>query len=93
MERAQSAGYEAYGWGGLYVGENLARGFPQQRAVQGWMASEGHRNNILHDKYRETGLASPLLRVAQGFGQKFGSRPKVLPVFINEDALRRDLAM
>ncbi|MGI5835266.1 MAG: CAP domain-containing protein [Chloroflexota bacterium] len=88
VERAQSAGYEAYGWGGLYVGENLARGFPTaEGAVQGWMASEGHRNNILHDKYRETGVGVAVAASgARVWVQKFGSRPKVLPVFINEDA-------
>ncbi len=41
-------------------GENVARNrhFPDavQEAVRGWMASPGHRKNILLDAYRETGI-------------------------------------
>lgn len=42
------------------VGENLARnqgfGDPATVAVTEWMKSQGHRQNILNDKYRETGI-------------------------------------
>lgn len=42
------------------VGENIARnrGFkdPAEVAVREWMKSEGHRENILDNKYRETGV-------------------------------------
>jgi uncharacterized protein YkwD len=42
------------------VGENIARnrGFkdPARIAVREWMKSEGHRENILDTRYRETGI-------------------------------------
>ncbi|MGE5619940.1 MAG: CAP domain-containing protein [Sphingomonadaceae bacterium] len=90
--RARDAGYDAYGWGGVYVGENLARGYSTaEGAMAGWLASEGHRNNLLHSKYRETGVG---MAVAANGGvvlaQEFGSRPKVLPVFIDGDAETTD---
>ena len=51
-ERARRAGYE---W--QAIGENLAEG--QQtpaEAVEGWMRSAGHRENILNRTYTETGV-------------------------------------
>ncbi len=88
VQRARQAGYEPYGWGELYVGENLARGFSNpEGAMQGWMASEGHRNNVLRPEYRELGVG--VFTAPSGiklFVQEFGSRPKVLPLFINGDA-------
>lgn len=59
--------------------------------MQGWMASEGHRTNLLNPKYRETGVGVGV--AANGavvLAQEFGSRPKVLPVFINADAATTD---
>lgn len=92
VERARRAGYPAYGWGGLYVGENLARGFSTaEGAMQGWMASDGHRKNILLPEYRETGVG--VVTAPNGtkvWAQGFGSRPKVLPVFVNSDAPTTD---
>lgn len=42
------------------LGENIARnrGFkdPVQAAVREWMKSEGHRGNILDDRFKETGI-------------------------------------
>ncbi len=42
------------------IGENIAynSGFdnPVERAVLGWMQSDGHRNNILRNKWKETGI-------------------------------------
>ncbi len=48
------AGYEF-----ILAGENLALGDfkDDQDLVQGWMESEGHRKNILNDKYQEIGVA------------------------------------
>lgn len=44
----------------LVVGENLFMGTnlpqPVSMAVQGWMDSPGHRDNILRQDYRETGI-------------------------------------
>ena len=43
-----------------FVGENVAAGFPTGRSVvvQGWMRSEGHRENILEPAFRRMGLAA-----------------------------------
>lgn len=75
-DRAWAAGYPGFEWG-MFVGENLARGYDSpEAAVQGWMASEGHRNNILLPTYAETGIgvaARPDGRLV--WVQEFGLRP------------------
>ena len=39
------------------VGENVAVGYPTPEAfVEGWMASEGHRENILNPSFHRTGI-------------------------------------
>ncbi len=41
-----------------YAGENLARDFSNPKdAVEAWMASPSHRENLLSDRYREIGIA------------------------------------
>lgn len=41
-----------------YAGENLARDFSDaQSAVEAWMASPSHRENILSDRYKDIGIA------------------------------------
>ncbi|HTK39688.1 MAG TPA: CAP domain-containing protein [Patescibacteria group bacterium] len=41
-----------------YAGENLAKNFPSAQAtVDAWMASPAHRENMLHDYYRDAGFA------------------------------------
>jgi len=41
-----------------YAGENLARDFMDpESAVEAWMASSSHRENILSTRYKETGVA------------------------------------
>jgi uncharacterized protein YkwD len=51
--RAAGLGYRA-------LGENLARSRnapdPAAAAARGWMASEGHRKNILREAFTETGV-------------------------------------
>lgn len=40
-----------------YAGENLAKNFKTpESVVQGWMGSEGHRANILNEKYTKIGV-------------------------------------
>lgn len=48
------------GYSFLVVGENLASGgfTNEQDIVDAWMASIGHRENILNKKYREIGVAT-----------------------------------
>jgi hypothetical protein len=49
----RSAGYEY-----TYAGENLARGFSTaNEALNAWMASPGHRDNILSPHYKDIGFA------------------------------------
>lgn len=46
------------GYDFLYAGENLAVNFSDsENVVQAWMNSEGHRANILNDKFSEIGIA------------------------------------
>lgn len=42
------------------VGENVAYGYPNGRSVvnQGWMHSEGHRENILNRQFRLLGMGA-----------------------------------
>lgn len=45
------------------VGENLAAGFPTaQSAMEGWISSPGHRDNMLLRHYTDVGLAQCLGR-------------------------------
>ena len=47
---------QGYNWS--KVAENIAMGWPTpERTVQDWMASSGHRQNILDCSLRETGIA------------------------------------
>lgn len=43
-----------------FVGENVAAGFPNGYAVvnNGWMRSEGHRENILEPRFRRVAVAA-----------------------------------
>jgi uncharacterized protein YkwD len=52
------------------VGENLLWAAPTispRRAVELWMASPGHRRNILDRRYRELGIAAVRASAAPGF--------------------------
>jgi uncharacterized protein YkwD len=65
FEHVSPAGYgpahwvEATGYAYIIIGENLAMGdFQNDKAlVDGWMASPGHRANIMNAKYQEIGVA------------------------------------
>lgn len=51
--RALAAGYSGTG-----VGENIAQGYPDAESVMaGWMASDGHRDNIENCSYTVIGIA------------------------------------
>jgi uncharacterized protein YkwD len=72
-DRDAAAGYSGWTW----LGENLAGGFTTpESVVAGWMASPGHRANILSANFTDIGIG-----VAIGTGQfkvcwaeEFGSR-------------------
>ncbi len=68
-DRADEFGYDF-----LVIGENLAGGQPTpERAVEDWMNSPGHRQNILDARFTELGVA---VRTGGDFGiywvQEFG---------------------
>ena len=63
--RASTAAKEA-GYNYTAFGENIAAGYPSpEYVVEGWMNSEGHRNNILNSGYTEIGV---------GYFEKSGSK-------------------
>ncbi len=50
-DRASNAGYSGY------VGENIGGGYPTSQAMfNAWMASTGHRDNMLDEFYTEIGI-------------------------------------
>lgn len=71
----------------MRLGENIARGYPTPESVfQGWMDSDGHRGNILHEDYREIGIGY----YNTYWSQVFGEREGVYPVVINDDVPETD---
>ncbi len=85
--RACREGYQPYGWGDCYVGENIAAGYSTPASVvTGWMNSQGHKDNILNAKYREIGLGhSTGGSWGNYWTMALGAQPLVLPIFINDD--------
>lgn len=71
------------------AGENLGAGYSTpEGVVQGWMASPGHRDNLLKPGYKEIGVGyyyggSTFMHY---WGQDFGAKPDVYPVVINNEA-------
>lgn len=86
FDRAARAGYGAYSWG-RRLGENWAWYHDPATAMQMWMGSTPHRNNILHNVYRELGIG---ITAAENGGfvyvVNFGAEPNILPVFIQNGA-------
>src|SRR5438067_1831238 len=71
-ERDEQAGYD--GW--TSIGENIAGGYTTPEAVvAGWMASPGHRANILSADYTEIGIGlSDGGQFGRCWAQEFGAR-------------------
>ncbi|HAI68592.1 MAG TPA: hypothetical protein DCM38_04040 [Gammaproteobacteria bacterium] len=75
-DRAKAAGYSY-----SYVGENIYAGLSTPTAViEGWMNSQGHRENILNPNYTEIGFGYAYSRASdyghywvQVFGKPMGS--------------------
>jgi uncharacterized protein YkwD len=69
-QRLTQAGYVFSWWG-----ENIANGYKTPRQVMAaWMASPGHRANILNPNFKEIGIglwymSSKVVRYTQDFGQ------------------------
>jgi uncharacterized protein YkwD len=73
-QRDAQAGYTEW----TSIGENIAAGYPTPEAVvAGWMASAGHRANILSPNFTEIGigLVSGSGTYGTYWAQEFGSRP------------------
>lgn len=73
--RAEAAGYGDFS----YLGENIAQGlFEPGEVVERWLASPGHRRNILEERASETGLGVAFGNTPEGFRvlwvQLFGNR-------------------
>lgn len=63
LQRALAAGYRP-----LSVGENIARGeFTLAEVMEGWMASEPHRRDLLDPNYREVGFGFSHGKNANGY--------------------------
>ncbi len=71
VRRSELAGYR--GW--TQLGENIADGYPgPEQVVAGWMASEGHRANILDPSFAEIGVGLALGgRYGPAWVQAFGA--------------------
>ncbi|MGA2164611.1 MAG: CAP domain-containing protein [Solirubrobacteraceae bacterium] len=85
LQRVRASGYLPNSQDGYVVGENIAWGTmwlaTPQSIVSAWMASPGHRANILDGAYRETGIGvepRPPASLAEGqpgalYTQDFGT--------------------
>jgi uncharacterized protein YkwD len=74
LDRIRASGFISSSQDGYLVGENIAWGTlwlaTPQSIVSAWMASPGHRANILEARYRETGVGvSPRPPAALAEGQ------------------------
>ncbi len=76
----------------VYAGENLAIHFDDSLAVNAaWMASPGHRANILHNKFTEIGIATaqgifegrPTTYVVQMFGRPIPESADGVPSLVS----------
>ena len=72
-----------------FAGENLARDFSNaQSAVEAWMASPSHRENLLSSKYQEIGIAVvegdlngvDTTIIVQLFGSKYSDTAPQVPI-------------
>jgi uncharacterized protein YkwD len=62
--RAEAAGYQPF----TFLGENIAQGlFGPEEVVERWLASPGHRRNILDEQAAETGLGVAYGDTPKGF--------------------------
>lgn len=80
--------FKAAGYEYIFAGENLARGFSGTNEVlDAWMASPGHKENIMSPNYKEIGFAvvtgnltgEETVLVVEMFGSKNSSVAQVVP--------------
>lgn len=88
--------FNSLGYRYRYAGENLARDFNNANsAIEAWMASPTHRDNILNPKYKEIGIGivegdlagSDTTLIVQFFGTRYvdSVKPTVATVDNNSD--------
>jgi len=84
-----------------YAGENLARDFSNPSdAVEAWMASPSHKDNMLSDKYVEIGVAVvegdlagvDTTIIVQMFGTKLGDASAQVPVVQAKPEIESEMA-
>lgn len=80
-----------------YAGENLARDFSNaSSAVDAWMASPTHKDNLLSEKYQDIGIAVvegdldgvDTTLIVQLFGTKMSVAPQIAPVAEAKETLQ-----
>lgn len=85
--------FASFGYRYRYAGENLARDFSDPNsAVNAWMNSPTHRDNILNPKYKEVGIGvvegslagADTTIIVQFFGAPAGSEPAISEVKAKE---------
>ncbi len=85
-----------------YAGENLARDFSNpSSAVDAWMASPSHRENLLSSKYKDIGVAvidgslsgSETTIIVQMFGTRAGDTLPTQPVAVNTEKTAAPIAL
>ena len=78
--------FSQFGYKYRYAGENLARDFSNPgSAVEAWMNSPTHRDNILNTNYKEVGIGvvegslggADTTIIVQFFGSRSGSAPSI----------------
>ncbi len=81
--------FKSVGYTYRYAGENLARDFSNpQSAVEAWLASPTHKENLLAEKYHDIGIAVvegdlagvDTTIIVQLFGTRTSSTPQIAPV-------------
>lgn len=81
---------EDNGYSYQHAGENLARNFnTSEKVVDGWMGSEGHKENILKDVYSDTGVAvvetESEVYIVQLFASPFASNEASKPSMVGKN--------
>lgn len=85
-QRIRQAGYgpDMAAWGENIYGGGIA---VVDDAWNFWTTSTVHRNNLLSERYREIGIGAATSANGAYFTLNFGSRPGVLPFFVDPDGV------
>jgi len=93
-QRIADAGYAGWKWnsGELIASENFWTGYgTPEEAMAFFLGDATHRDNILSTTYREIGIGVATDSAGRNYYVlDFGTRPNVLPIFINEGTVSTD---